>query len=113
MFAPTNVDEYLEELRIRVCTRCIVRRQGAPPCKPFSVDCGIEQHLRKLIHICRTVQSSLIDPYADSLAKDICADCQFRDKPVCPCPLKYLLPLAVEAVEAVDQRRSATTWSTT
>jgi hypothetical protein len=27
--------------------------------------------------------------------------------------LKYLLPLAVEAVEEVDQRRRAAAWSTT
>jgi hypothetical protein len=107
MIAPSNIDEYLEELRTRVCARCVVRREGAPPCRPLGVLCGIEQHWPQLVHICRTVDSSLLDPYANALATEICSNCKFRDRPVCPCPLKYLLPLAIDAVEAVDHRRSA------
>jgi hypothetical protein len=58
-----------------------------------------------LIDICRSVDSPLIDPYLDRLRDEICADCEYQNQPVCPCPLKYLLPLAVSAVETIEQRR--------
>lgn len=35
---------------------------------------------------------------------EICANCEFWVRPVCPCPLKYVLPLAVNAVETVEER---------
>ena len=43
--------------------------------------------------------------YMERLRDEICADCEFRERPECPCPLKYLLPLAVGAVETVEERR--------
>jgi hypothetical protein len=92
-------------LRDEVCGRCITRRPGAPPCDAIGVQCGIEQHLEQVIDICRAVDSPLIDPYLEALRERVCADCQFSTGPTCPCPLKYLLPLAVSAVEAVEQRR--------
>jgi hypothetical protein len=71
------------------------------------VGCGVEVHLERLIEICRAVDSPLIDPYLDRMHDEICADCAYRDRPECPCPLRYLLPLAVAAVETVEQRRRA------
>ncbi len=105
MVADTGFEDYAEELERQVCRRCISRVKGAPPCAPKGIGCGIEQHLEKLVQICRTVDSALIDPYLDRLHDEICDDCFYRDKSVCPCPLKYLLPLAVSAVETVDRRR--------
>jgi hypothetical protein len=105
MATAVDLDEYLEELRDQVCERCICRLPGTPPCGEAGVGCGIEQHLEQLINICRSVDSPLIDPYIERLRDDICADCEFQDEPVCPCPLKYLLPLAVSAVETVEERR--------
>ena len=105
MVADTGLDDYAKELEHQVCRRCISRVKGAPPCAPKGIGCGIEQHLEKLVQICRTVDSALIDPYLDRLHDEICDDCIYRDKSVCPCPLKYLLPLAVSAVETVDRRR--------
>lgn len=100
-----DLDEYQSELRDQVCDHCVSRLPGAPPCEPKGVGCGIEQHLEKLIEICRSVDSPLIDPYLDRLRDEICGDCDFVDQPVCPCPLKYLLPVAVLAVETVELRR--------
>jgi hypothetical protein len=54
----------------------------------------------------RSVESSQIDPYLEKMKQEICADCELRDQSVCPCPLKYLLPLAVSAVETVEERRT-------
>ena len=107
MVIQDDLDEYLLELRRQVCDQCVARRANAPPCSPLGIECGIERHLSQLIEICRTVDSPLIDPYLDRLNDEICAKCEFRDQPVCPCPLKYLLPLAVSAVETVEQRRQS------
>jgi hypothetical protein len=107
MFTQAELADYQAELRQQVCAHCISRRSGAPPCEPQGVACGIEAHLERLIDICRRVDSSLIDPYLDRLREEICADCVYRDRRECPCPLKYLLPLAVAAVETVEQRRRA------
>jgi hypothetical protein len=105
MTAPIQIHEYLAELRRQVCEHCIVRRSGTPPCDAKGIGCGIERHLEKLVEICRSVESSQIDPYVQRLHDDICADCEFRETAVCPCPLDYLLPLAVRAVETVEFRR--------
>jgi hypothetical protein len=105
MVAATGLEDYVGEMREQVCAHCISRQRGAPPCEPLGIGCGVEQHLEKLIDICRAVDSPLIDPYLDRLRDEICADCEFQDHPVCPCPLKYLLPLAVSAVETVEERR--------
>lgn len=100
-------EDYLAELRKDVCSRCIERQPNCPPCAPHGKGCGIERHIPELVELCRTTDSVLIDPYIQELHDKICADCEFRDQPTCPCPLDYLLQLAVESVERVQQRRSA------
>jgi hypothetical protein len=105
MVVAAGLDEYVAELREQVCGHCVSRQNGAPPCEPLGVGCGVERHLERLIDICRSVDSPLIDPYLDRLRDEICADCEYQNQPVCPCPLKYLLPLAVSAVETIEQRR--------
>jgi hypothetical protein len=101
-----DLDEYQTELRAQVCSRCVERRPGAPPCGPLGKACGIERHLPELVELCRTTDSALIDPYIEKLHDTICSDCEYKDKAACPCPLDYLLQLAVEAVEKVEQRRT-------
>jgi uncharacterized protein (DUF1684 family) len=44
--------------------------------------------------------------YIDELHEVICPTCEFKDSANCPCPLDYLLQLAVEAVERVEHRRN-------
>ena len=102
-----QLDEYRLQLREDVCSHCIERRPNAPPCGTLGNGCGIERHLPTLIEICRTTDSALIDPYIEKLHDTICAGCEYQDKPSCPCPLNYLLQLAVEAVEKVEHRRVA------
>lgn len=105
MTATENYDEYLAELRVQVCSRCVERQPDGPPCEPLGKLCGIEQHVPKLVEICRRTDSVWMDPYIDKLHDDICEDCAFKDAPTCPCPLKYMLQLAVEAIETVERRR--------
>ena len=107
MNASDELDEYRAELRSAVCSRCIERLPNAPPCGPVGKGCGIERHLAGLVEICRTTDSALIDPYIDRLHETICPACEYRDTSACPCPLDYLLQLAVEAVEKVERRRAA------
>jgi hypothetical protein len=106
-----ELDEYRAELRAEVCSRCIEHQPGVPPCAPAGKACGIEQHLAGLVDICRTTDSQLIDPYIEKLHDTICSECVYKDTPVCPCPLDYLLQLAVEAVERVQRRRAQTSVS--
>jgi hypothetical protein len=102
-----DFEEFRSQLRSDVCSRCIERRPGTPPCAPLGKACGIERHLLALVALCRTTDSALIDPYIKGLHDTICIDCEYKDKPACPCPLDYLLHLAVEAVEMVESRRAS------
>jgi hypothetical protein len=102
-----QLDEYRTVLREEVCSRCIERLPNTPPCGPIGKGCGIERHLEELVNLCRTTDSALIDPYIEKLHDLICPTCEDKDSPSCPCPLDYLLQLAVEAVEKVELRRTA------
>jgi hypothetical protein len=107
MSTSSDYDDYLAEIRQQVCSRCIERPPRGPPCAPHGKQCGIEAHLPDLIDICRTTDSALIDPYFERLHESICVHCKFIYEAGCPCPLDYLLQLAVEAVETVERRRIA------
>lgn len=106
MNAQNELDEYQAALRADVCSHCIERLPDAPPCAPLGKGCGIEQHLAELVEMCRTTDSALIDPYIEQLHDAICPQCDSKDSPSCPCPLNYLLQLAVETVEKVERRRA-------
>jgi hypothetical protein len=99
--------EYLTEIREQVCSHCIERPPGGPPCGPLGKRCGIEVNLERLIDSVRAVHSRAMDPYIDSHHNVVCTSCPASPTSQCPCPLDYLLLLAVEAIEAVDQRKAA------
>jgi hypothetical protein len=99
--------EYLAEIRERVCSRCIERPPGGPPCGPLGKRCGVEVNLEHFIDSVRAVHSNSMEPYIDSHHSVVCSCCPASPTSQCPCPLDYLLLLAVEAVEAVDERRAA------
>jgi len=107
--APENYDDYLAELRAEVCSRCIERRPGAPPCAPQGKSCGIEMHVPALVEICRQTESAQMADYIEQLHTEICEHCSNKDGPTCPCPLDYLLQLAIEAIEKVESRRRTAT----
>jgi hypothetical protein len=97
-----DLDEYLAEIRAQVCGRCVERPPGGPPCAPLGKVCGVELHLPALVRAVREVKSDLIAPYLENNGERVCRFCRFLDRDICPCPLRYL---AVLIVEAVDQRR--------
>lgn len=107
MSAATDYEEYMAEIRQQVCSHCIERLPGGPPCEPLGKRCGIELHLPQLIDVVHGVHSVKIDPYQDNFHDQICTFCANKPTSQCPCPLDYLLTLAVRAIETVDQRRAA------
>lgn len=96
--------EYMEEIRERVCSRCIERPREGPPCLARGKNCGIELHLQGIVDVCHEVHDGAMDPYIEQLHKDVCASCTECMTDQCPCPLHYLLLLAAEAIDAVDER---------
>lgn len=103
----TELDDYLHAIREQVCTRCIDRPPGGPPCAPLGKRCGIEVNLPRLIDAVHAVRSAAIDPYIAEFHDEVCTHCSYRLTNACPCPLDYLLTLAVQAIEDVDQQRAA------
>jgi hypothetical protein len=106
MYTAPELDEYLLEIRERVCSRCIEKPPGGPPCAPLGKRCGIELHLPRLVETVHQQQSPTMEPYIQHFHDEICAFCENRSSEQCPCALDYLLLLAVEAIEAVDERRA-------
>lgn len=106
MVAQAELAEYLQEIREQVCSRCVERPEGGPPCAPLGKMCGVELHLPQLIESVHTQRSVLIAPYLDHNRAEVCSKCQFLNSGICPCPMDYLAVLIVQAVEAVDRRRA-------
>jgi hypothetical protein len=100
-----DLQEYLDEVREQVCSRCIERPPGGPPCAPLGKRCGIELNLQRLVDAVHTVHNDSLDPYIEVFHDDVCEHCANRPTNQCPCPLEYLLLLAVEAIETVDERQ--------
>jgi hypothetical protein len=105
MMTELNVNEYLDEIRKQVCSCCIERPPGGPPCAPLGKQCGVELHLPELIASIHEMDSPLIEPYLDHNRCEICQKCAYLDSSICPCPMDYLAVPIVRAVDTVDQRR--------
>lgn len=104
MITETEQAEYLEEIRQHVCSRCVERPPGGPPCEALGKVCGVELHLPQLIESVHQVHSPLMRPYLEQNRNTICSACEFLHMSVCPCPMDSLAMLVVEAIETVDQR---------
>jgi hypothetical protein len=105
MITQAETGEYLDEIRREVCSRCVERPPGGPPCAPLGKQCGIEMHLPQLIDAIHEVGSASIEPYLRNNRQKICEHCTYLHSSICPCPMDYLSVLLVGAIETVDQRR--------
>jgi len=105
MVAEAELADYLDEIRREVCSRCVERPPGGPPCAPLGKECGIEMHLPELIDAIHEVRSDSIVPYVLNNRHKICEHCTLLHSSVCPCPMDYLAVLLVQAVESVDRRQ--------
>jgi hypothetical protein len=104
MYTQAELDEYMEEIREQVCSHCIDRPPGGPPCATHGKCCGVEQHLEEIVQVAHAKRSRAIDPYIERFHQEVCAHCLARDTRHCPCPLDPLLLLAIEAIDSVDAR---------
>ena len=102
MYAGTRLEPYMAAIRDHVCSRCVERPPGGPPCLPLGKRCGIEINLQELVDAVRGVDSPVIDPYVEAFHHVVCEECPNRTTSQCPCALDSLLLLAVEAIESVD-----------
>jgi hypothetical protein len=108
MYTKADLKDYMDEIRARVCTHCLERPPGGPPCLPLGKRCGLELHLKKYLDAVHDVHSPLIQPYLEKMHEKVCAFCDNLGCEGCPCPMEYLLVLVVQAIEAVDERHAAT-----
>jgi len=106
MYTQQELDAYMAEIRAEVCSRCIERPPGAPPCGPRGKRCGIELHLAEIVEVAHATRNRAMDPYVEKFHDEVCSHCSNRDTSQCPCPLDPLLQLAIEAIERVDERES-------
>jgi len=104
MLTEVELTEYLDEIRDKVCNRCVERPPGGPPCAPLGKNCGIELHLPELIDSIHDVESGSIALYLENNERKVCEHCEFHKTDECPCPMRSLSVLLVEAVEEVDRR---------
>lgn len=107
MVSEAELADYLVEIRNHVCSRCIERPPEAPPCAPHGKRCGVELHLPEIVELAHRVRSGRVDPYVERFHADVCSHCANQPTQQCPCPLDYLISLAIQAIEMVDERRAA------
>src|SRR5947209_8362018 len=101
MIASPEMQEYLDQIRQEVCSRCVERPAGGPPCLPLGKPCGVELHLPQLVESVREVHSDLIGPYLATNRRQVCEQCPYlHHADYCPCPMDSLAVLVVEAIEA-------------
>jgi hypothetical protein len=98
MPAQPTLEEYLEEIRREVCTHCVERPPGGPPCAPLGKQCGIELHLPELIDVIYQVKSPSVVPYLLNHRHKVCEHCANLHCSCCPCPMDYLAVLLVSIV---------------
>jgi hypothetical protein len=106
MATEAELQEYLGEIREQVCSRCVERPPGGPPCAPLGKRCGVEMHLPELVDAIHGVNSPSIEAYLRNNRHQVCEHCVFLHSSICPCPMDYLAVLVVQAVETVDQRKA-------
>ena len=109
MYTEEQLTEYMAEIRKEVCSRCVERPLGGPPCAPLGKRCGVEFNLPRIVDAVHHVHSTSMEPYTVAFHDLVCTQCPNRPTDQCPCPMEYLLILAVQAIEAVDDRHVGAT----
>ena len=107
MYTEEQLAEYMGEIRGEVCSHCIERPPGGPPCAPLGKRCGVELNLPLIVDAVHAKYSMRMEPYTENFHEMVCTHCANRPTEQCPCPMEYLLILAVQAIEAVDERHAA------
>lgn len=106
MLTDLQLDEYMAEVRERVCSKCSEHPPGGPPCAPLGKRCAIELNFPLIVNAVHAEPGISMEPYMRHFHETVCTQCANRRTHQCPCPMEFLLLLAVEAIEAVDERQT-------
>jgi hypothetical protein len=103
MYRQAEMQEYQDAIRKMVCSQCVEKPAGGPPCEPLGRRCGFELQLPELLQAIHEVKGPSIELYLNNIQRRFCAQCRLPSVDCCPCPVDYLLVLAVQAVKSVDR----------
>ena len=103
---------YEEAVRRHVCSKCIDFGEDGVCQSPDPEGCAIFRYLPELVAIAERVKALKIEPYQEAVRKEICMRCRnsagqercsLRD--TLDCGLDRYLPLVIEAIEEVKERK--------
>ena len=97
--------EYLTAIREQVCRPCPERTSDTFPFAPACWQCGVEVQLPELVDAIHAAGDHLVEIDSLSHRPTVCAQCPHWADERCPCPVRALSPLLVQAVKGVDARR--------
>lgn len=108
-----RLQEYWNEVKNRVCMKCI-DSDGYGNCLiDPSIDCTLALHFPTVVNVVNNVCSDSIEPYLDAIRARICTKCKYEvatgtcvQRSSVECPLDRYLPLIVEVIE--ETNKSAT-----
>ncbi len=105
-------DIYIQEIRSRVCAKCIDTDMHGNCLLHYDEMCAVEEHLPRIVEAVGRVKSDKIDAYITELRNIVCSvcinqsvdgTCSVRDR--LDCGLDRYFPLIVEVIEEVEARR--------
>jgi hypothetical protein len=99
------MEQVLEEIRSRVCSRCIDANVNGRCTLPSELRCPLELYTSRITQVIASVSRDDYPAYVDALRKSVCSDCAYGSPDDCAlrsrvdCPLDRYYPLVIEVVE--------------
>ncbi|HLF13814.1 MAG TPA: universal stress protein [Bacteroidota bacterium] len=105
-------ERYLEEIRQRVCMKCIDRTPSGLCVASTYDSCAINRYLPEIIDIVLTTPGDNLDAYVARLREKVCSVCQHQSpdghcdmRDDVECALDRYFPLVIEAIQEVHHVR--------
>ncbi len=100
------LEQYWSAVQYKVCVNCI-DGDGHGNCRlSGEEDCGLKAYFPKIVESILAVQADRIEPYLESLRKNVCAFCRHQTpdgkcsfRLHLDCGLDRYFPLVIEAIE--------------
>ena len=103
-----NLEFYWQAAQAKVCVHCVDRDAHGNCRLSGEEECGLKAYFPKIVEAILTVRDTKIEPYIDSLRRNVCEHCRHRSSDgMCSyrtrldCGLDRYFPLVIEAVEEV------------
>jgi hypothetical protein len=104
MHAAVPFEDYVDEVRTRVCDHCPERVAVHAPFAPACWRCGVKFQLPDLVEAVHEADDRPAGLVRTPAHRAVCALCSRLGGPTCPCPVASLASRLVEAVRNVDER---------